>query len=141
MGEHEAGADANGRSRVAPLRGGPGRSRPIGYAGASRSHFKNRDIWHTADPKFEEMKADTTGWLGRVAHRRNQQHSFHAENLLGHTLPKSRTTRLKCTDRVLALSDRSAGRSSVQPIHRLRLKPKSINQAAAAPGTPLCLRW
>jgi uncharacterized protein (DUF1501 family) len=39
----------------------------VGFPGASRSHFKNRDVWHTADPNFTEMKADTTGWLGRVA--------------------------------------------------------------------------
>lgn len=39
----------------------------VGYAGASRSHFKNRDIWHTADIHFGKMQADTTGWLGRAA--------------------------------------------------------------------------
>jgi uncharacterized protein (DUF1501 family) len=39
----------------------------VGYAGSSRSHFKSRDVWHTADVGFTELRADTTGWLGRVA--------------------------------------------------------------------------
>jgi uncharacterized protein (DUF1501 family) len=39
----------------------------VGFKGATKSHFKNRDIWHTADVKFTGMKADTTGWLGGVA--------------------------------------------------------------------------
>lgn len=38
----------------------------VGYPDSSRSHFKSRDIWHTADVKFDKMKVDTTGWLGRA---------------------------------------------------------------------------
>ncbi|MCA8958082.1 MAG: DUF1501 domain-containing protein [Planctomycetes bacterium] len=39
----------------------------VGFAGSSRSHFHNRDVWHTADPSFRELRADSTGWLGRAA--------------------------------------------------------------------------
>ena len=38
----------------------------IGYEPSNRSHFRSRDIWHTADPTFEKPAADTTGWLGRL---------------------------------------------------------------------------
>ena len=38
----------------------------VGYPQPSRSHFRSRDIWHTADPTYKEMRADTTGWLGRI---------------------------------------------------------------------------
>ena len=39
----------------------------VGYEGSSRSHFKSRDVWHTADVGFEELGVDTTGWMGRIA--------------------------------------------------------------------------
>ncbi|MHC4078733.1 MAG: DUF1501 domain-containing protein [Planctomycetota bacterium] len=38
----------------------------VGYPKPSRSHFQSRDIWHTADPTYKQMQADTTGWLGRI---------------------------------------------------------------------------
>lgn len=39
----------------------------VGYAEPDRSHFRSRDIWHTADPSHQRVAADTTGWLGRAA--------------------------------------------------------------------------
>lgn len=39
----------------------------VGYPSPDRSHFKSRDIWHAADPKLAQVRADTTGWLGRAA--------------------------------------------------------------------------
>lgn len=39
----------------------------VGYPHPDRSHFRSRDIWHTADPQHVRVQSDTTGWLGRVA--------------------------------------------------------------------------
>ncbi len=39
----------------------------VGYPKPDRSHFRSRDIWHTADPDYVRMTAETTGWLGRAA--------------------------------------------------------------------------
>jgi len=39
----------------------------VGYPNPDRSHFRSRDIWHTADPGHQRVGTDTTGWLGRVA--------------------------------------------------------------------------
>lgn len=39
----------------------------VGYPDPDRSHFKSRDIWHTADPAHQRVQTDTTGWLGRAA--------------------------------------------------------------------------
>jgi uncharacterized protein (DUF1501 family) len=39
----------------------------VGYAEPDRSHFRSRDIWHTADPSHQRVAAGTTGWLGRAA--------------------------------------------------------------------------
>lgn len=39
----------------------------VGYPQPDRSHFRSRDIWHTADPLHQEVKSSTTGWLGRAA--------------------------------------------------------------------------
>jgi len=41
----------------------------VGYPSPDRSHFRSRDIWHTADPRLAAVRADTTGWLGRAADR------------------------------------------------------------------------
>jgi uncharacterized protein (DUF1501 family) len=39
----------------------------VGHAQPDRSHFRSRDIWHTADPAHQRVTAATTGWLGRTA--------------------------------------------------------------------------
>jgi uncharacterized protein (DUF1501 family) len=39
----------------------------VGYPEPDRSHFRSRDIWHTADPTFQRRTSETTGWLGRAA--------------------------------------------------------------------------
>ena len=39
----------------------------VGYPAPDRSHFRSRDIWHTADPQHQRVTAATTGWLGRTA--------------------------------------------------------------------------
>ena len=39
----------------------------VGYPDPDRSHFRSRDIWHTADPGFTRREAGTSGWLGRAA--------------------------------------------------------------------------
>lgn len=39
----------------------------VGYDPPDRSHFRSRDIWHTADPAHDRVRQDTTGWLGRAA--------------------------------------------------------------------------
>ncbi|HEX5052772.1 MAG TPA: DUF1501 domain-containing protein [Planctomycetota bacterium] len=39
----------------------------VGYPGPDRSHFRSREIWHTADPAHTRVRAQTTGWLGRTA--------------------------------------------------------------------------
>jgi uncharacterized protein (DUF1501 family) len=39
----------------------------VGYPAPDRSHFRSRDIWHTADPQHQRVQAGTTGWLGRAA--------------------------------------------------------------------------
>ena len=39
----------------------------VGYPQPDRSHFRSRDIWHTADPTHQKVDNDTTGWLGRAA--------------------------------------------------------------------------
>lgn len=39
----------------------------VGYTPPDRSHFRSRDIWHTADPDHVRVGANTTGWLGRAA--------------------------------------------------------------------------
>jgi uncharacterized protein (DUF1501 family) len=39
----------------------------VGYPKPDRSHFKCRDIWHSADPQCKQVRAVTTGWLGRTA--------------------------------------------------------------------------
>lgn len=39
----------------------------VGYPRPDRSHFRSRDIWHTADPEHQRVLAGTTGWLGRAA--------------------------------------------------------------------------
>ncbi len=39
----------------------------VGYTPPDRSHFKSRDIWHTADPDLERASTSSTGWLGRAA--------------------------------------------------------------------------
>ncbi|MCR9243655.1 MAG: DUF1501 domain-containing protein [bacterium] len=39
----------------------------VGYPEPDRSHFRSRDIWHTADPTHQKVENDTTGWLGRAA--------------------------------------------------------------------------
>ena len=39
----------------------------VGYPNPDRSHFRSRDIWHTADPSHRRVAMDTTGWLGRAA--------------------------------------------------------------------------
>lgn len=39
----------------------------VGYGKPDRSHFRSRDIWHTADPDHVKVDTDTTGWLGRAA--------------------------------------------------------------------------
>lgn len=39
----------------------------VGYPQPDRSHFKSRDIWHTADPGHDPMRSLATGWLGRAA--------------------------------------------------------------------------
>ena len=41
----------------------------VGYRNPDRSHFRSRDIWHTADPQHQQVRVDTTGWLGRAADR------------------------------------------------------------------------
>ncbi|MBL9079901.1 MAG: DUF1501 domain-containing protein [Planctomycetes bacterium] len=38
-----------------------------GYPAPDRSHFRSRDIWHTAAPLLPRVDARTTGWLGRAA--------------------------------------------------------------------------
>ncbi len=45
----------------------------VGYPGMDRSHFRSRDIWHTADPQYLVRRADTTGWLGRAVDLLAQQ--------------------------------------------------------------------
>ncbi len=39
----------------------------VGYPTPDRSHFRSRDIWHTADPTFDPLRGATSGWLGRAA--------------------------------------------------------------------------
>lgn len=39
----------------------------VGYPRPDRSHFRSRDIWHTADPSHTRVQTGTTGWLGRSA--------------------------------------------------------------------------
>jgi uncharacterized protein (DUF1501 family) len=39
----------------------------VGYPEPDRSHFRSRDIWHTADVRHRAVTAQTTGWLGRAA--------------------------------------------------------------------------
>jgi len=39
----------------------------VGYDRPDRSHFRSRDIWHSADPALVRVEAKTTGWLGRAA--------------------------------------------------------------------------
>ena len=39
----------------------------VGYPKPDRSHFRSRDIWHSADPTLPTVLASTTGWLGRAA--------------------------------------------------------------------------
>lgn len=41
----------------------------VGHANPDRSHFRSRDIWHTADPSHVRVQHGTTGWLGRAADR------------------------------------------------------------------------
>ncbi len=41
----------------------------VGMEAPDRSHFRSRDIWHTALPEFDRVRPDTTGWLGRAADR------------------------------------------------------------------------
>lgn len=38
----------------------------VGYPKPDRSHFRSRDIWYTADPDFDELQPETSGWLGRA---------------------------------------------------------------------------
>lgn len=39
----------------------------VGYPTPDRSHFRSRDIWHTADVGYVVRTARSTGWLGRAA--------------------------------------------------------------------------
>lgn len=39
----------------------------VGCQKPDRSHFRSRDIWHTADPHHQRVHNHTTGWLGRAA--------------------------------------------------------------------------
>ncbi|MGE3174002.1 MAG: DUF1501 domain-containing protein [Planctomycetota bacterium] len=39
----------------------------VGPAAPDRSHFRSRDVWYTADPSHDRVRAATTGWLGRAA--------------------------------------------------------------------------
>ncbi|MCA8953110.1 MAG: hypothetical protein KDE27_26600, partial [Planctomycetes bacterium] len=39
----------------------------VGYPHPDRSHFRSRDIWHTANPEHQRVETATTGWLGRAA--------------------------------------------------------------------------
>lgn len=39
----------------------------VGYPRPDRSHFRSRDVWHSADPALVKVAATTTGWLGRAA--------------------------------------------------------------------------
>ena len=39
----------------------------VGSDKPDRSHFRSRDVWHSADPALAQVRADTTGWLGRAA--------------------------------------------------------------------------
>ena len=41
----------------------------VGHDTPDRSHFRSRDIWHSADPTLPRVEARTTGWLGRAADR------------------------------------------------------------------------
>jgi uncharacterized protein (DUF1501 family) len=38
----------------------------VGYEPPDRSHFRSRDIWHSADPTLIRPSGATTGWLGRL---------------------------------------------------------------------------
>lgn len=68
--ELEPGQALHGSLRAlhARLRAGGGAVvQGVGYESPDRSHFRSRDIWHTADPAHVRARADTTGWLGRAA--------------------------------------------------------------------------
>jgi len=39
----------------------------VGYPRPDRSHFKSRDVWHSADPDYDATRSRATGWLGRAA--------------------------------------------------------------------------
>ncbi|MBX3461685.1 MAG: DUF1501 domain-containing protein [Planctomycetes bacterium] len=58
---------ALGRLRRRLEAGGVAVRHGVGYPGPDRSHFRSRDIWHTADPGLVRVGARTTGWLGRAA--------------------------------------------------------------------------
>lgn len=59
----------------------------VGYPRPDRSHFRSRDIWHTADPGFERRSASSSGWLGRAADAIAEQSAVPALSLGGLQVP------------------------------------------------------
>lgn len=76
----------------------------VGCASPDRSHFRSRDIWHTADPTHQRVESATTGWLGRAADLLAQAGAgVPAAALGGLQLPlllKSRTVTVPCLERL-----------------------------------------
>jgi len=76
----------------------------VGYEHPDRSHFRSRDIWHTANPAHLKVDTGTTGWLGRAADLfAGQGAGVPAAAVGGLELPlalKSRQVTVPCLERV-----------------------------------------
>lgn len=65
---HEAlGAGRDGGLAGLMQRGVAAAVHGVGSPRPDRSHFRSRDVWHTADPDLDERRGHASGWLGRAA--------------------------------------------------------------------------